>query len=71
MAERHIKVQVVEFLEGGGKRVTNVELPERTGNEGFDFLGKFHERTGGGAPIDQARERRWREVMANRKKEQR
>lgn len=69
MAERQIKVQVIEVLKGGVKRITNLELPERTGDEGFDFLDALHEKTACGAVPDPARTKRWLDVMAQRKKD--
>lgn len=68
MAAATFRVRHWRWINGERVQGPDLEFPVRTGDEPFDFLCEFAKRTGGAIP-DPARDRRWVEVMAKRKKE--
>lgn len=68
MPEHTVAIFVGQKLSGGGVAEFRLEIPSRTGSEGFDFLDALEKRTEGRIP-DPARDRRWLEMMARKESE--
>lgn len=58
MPKEPIRIRIWQKLGDGSALCTDVELPAKTGDEGFAFLDAMSRRVGD--PKDDARDKRWR-----------